>query len=120
MATKPDLSLRSMNNFTGTLNYHKVLETKVTDGVVYLMKNGYNWFVQDVIIDIRMIKGLRNKAFLVIKLHINKGKRKGENAVIKIYDDDKLIYTQKYSITDAKVDVKLYYIDRVLMLASEY
>ena len=87
----------------------------VTDGIIYLMENGYSWFVTDAIAVIRY--KLRNQEFLSINLKVRDGK-----AVMIITDGNKKrLYTQKYEWTNAKInELKLFYVDGVLMLSSEY
>ncbi len=123
--TRDDLSLRHLNEFTKAVCYHNFFGTKVTDGIVYLIKNGYAWFVQDAIRFIQNEgKKIRNIDFLVIKLLLNKDKRKKGEATFKILkaykSNVKVIYTRKHIWTTAKVELRLFYKNGVLRLPSEY
>jgi len=111
-----DLELRALPMFTGTTVYYRVwLNFLVTEGVKYVMENGYSWFITDALSVIHT-KGWRDRDFLTVKL-----KLKGMGAVMVIEDGDgKTLYTQKYSITDAKRELTLFYSYNVLMLSSEY
>ena len=114
---KDDLDLKDLGHFTGTEQYHNVMGTNITDGVAYIMNNGYSWFVTDAIISIRMTPRLKKEEFLVVKLIV----KPDNEAVTEISDgNDNVLYTQKYGYTNAKQDVTLYYITKVLLLTGEY
>lgn len=109
-----DLELKQLNNFYGTEQYYDVLGILVTDGVKYIMDNGYSWFVTDSIAVI--ITKFKNSDFLAVKLKINDNK-----AVMNIEDGNyNILYTQKYDYTNCKRDLILYYTNNVLMLNKEY
>lgn len=115
----PDLDLKSLNQFTGTQHYYNVFGVNVTDGIKYLMDNGYSWFVTDSIAVLRghPDKRLRSEPFLVIRLKLDMEKHEG---TITIDDgNDNLLYSQHYGYTDAKREVKMYYENEVLCLPSE-
>jgi len=112
-----DLELKDLYNFTGTTNYYKAyLGFLITDGVKYIMENGYSWFVNDALSIIHTM-GWRDKEFLSIKL-----KLKGENEAVMIIDDGNgnVMYEQVYRYTNAKKELELFYSYGVLMLSSEY
>jgi len=112
---KVDLTLNGIEQFTGTQAYHNVLNANVTDGVNYVMKNGYSWFITDTLIVIKM--KLRNEEFLSIKLKLldnNKAK------MVITDGNEKTLYTQEYGYTDAKRELNLFFTDKVMMLNSEY
>ena len=48
-----DLELKELNQFHGTERYTNVLGANVTDGVVYIMKCGYSWFVTDMLVIVK-------------------------------------------------------------------
>jgi len=48
-----DLDLKEIGHFTGTQGYTNVLGLNATDGIVYIMKAGYSWFVTDMTIIIK-------------------------------------------------------------------
>lgn len=114
---QPDLELKALGSFTGSLHYYNVLGVFVTDGVKYIMENGYSWFVTDAIAAIKFNPRLRKEPFLVVKL-----------ANLRDYECDLIIedgnynvlYRQHYKFTDARRELKLFYSNNVLMLASEY
>jgi len=114
---KPDLELKALNSFIGTTAYYKYLGgVLLTDGVKYIMQNGYSWLVTDALAVIITKWNLRNADFLVIRLEPKDGE-----ADLTIDDGNgKILYRQHYKFTDAKRSLKLYYSQRVLMLSSEY
>jgi hypothetical protein len=120
---KEDLELKALNQFHGTLNYYRYLGILITDGIVYIMNNGYSWLVSDTIITIHFDKRiqnyLKNENFLSIKLKVNK-----ENKTAKVTFEDgnnNVLVYKLYDYTDAKIDeLILFYVNGVLMLAREY
>jgi len=122
---KPDLYLSKLReHFGGTQNYYYINipgPMYITDGVKYIMENGYSWFVTDAIAVIRYEPKVRKVAvregFLVVRLKLGKD----ETADMIIEDGDgNVIYKQHYSYTDAKRELKLFYSWDVLMLDIEY
>lgn len=110
-----DLDLKKLDSFIGTEKYYDVMGTNVTDGVAYIMNNGYSWFVTDAIAVIKT--KFKNEGLLAIKLKLDKN----ESAKMTIEDGDgKLLYEQKYKWTNAKKELILFYTDGVLLLSSEY
>jgi hypothetical protein len=118
---QPDLELRHLEQFNGTENYYPHLGVFLTDGVRYIMLNGYNWFVNDAVITIRLHpkirRHIRNDDFLVVELKLN-----GDGSADMIISDGDYqeLYRQHYQYTDARRELKLYYTGNVLMLAQEY
>jgi len=112
---KKDLNLEGLSQFTGTEQYHRCLNALLTDGVAYVMKNGYSWFITDMLIVAKM--KLRNEEFLSITLKLLEN-NKAEMIITN--GNGKTLYTQKYEFTDAKKGINLYFVDNVLMLSSEY
>lgn len=114
---KDDLELKDLGHFTGTEKYTKgFMGVKLTDGVVYVMQNGYSWFVTDFSV-IAKTK-LKNEEFLSIELTLHTTKKTG---IMMVTDGNgKKLYSQRYEYTDAKKEFKMFYTDGVLMLASEY
>lgn len=114
---KEDLDLKSLNQYYGTEQYHNVMGSNVTDGVKYVMDNGYSWFVTDSLIAMRMIPELKEQEFLAVQLKLPQPGK----AVMEITDgDERVLYTQKYDFTDAKREFKMFYVNNVLMLSGEY
>ena len=112
-----DLELKSLPFFTGTEEYHEAwLGVYVTDGVKYIMENGYSWFVNDAI-SVIVTKGWREKEFLSVKLELLGGCR----AEMTIEDGNgNVLYGQRYAFTDAKRELTLFYSNNVLMLNTEW
>lgn len=113
-----DLELKALGSFIGTLEYHRVLGFRVTDGVTYIMENGYSWFVTDALAVIGWYKGgvLRNQPFLTVELH----QADGEADLIITDGNDHELYRQHYDYTDAKRNLTLYYEHGVLLLDREH
>ena len=110
-----DKKLTDLKQFIGTERYFDVMGIKVTDGVKYVMDNGYSWLVTDAVAVI-MTKLLK-EPFLSIKLLLNAD----DSARMVITDgNDKTLYEQKYGWTDAKVNVEMFCTNGVLMLTTEY
>jgi hypothetical protein len=121
----------NLDMFTGTEQYHSMGQlfnnAVVTDGVKYIMDNGYSWLVTDALSVIvctknaivnkaRLIQKLRSEQFLVIELILKK-----KRAIMQISDGNgKVLYKQKYGFTDADTEVKLYFTDNVMLLPSEW
>ena len=121
MEKQPDLELKGLNGFIGTQNYYQYMGVLFTDGVKYIMENGYSWFVTDAIAIIianqTIRRHLQNDDFLTVELKLT-----AENEADMIITDgnDTQLYKQHYDFTDAKKDLKLFYTGNVLMLSSEY
>jgi len=112
---KDDLELKNLGQYYGTQGYVKVLGVNVTDGIGYIMNNGYSWFVTDMIVVLKM---KINEPFCSVKLKVDKEKKK---AVATIDDGNgKILHSQKYDYTDAKRDLHLFFTNNVLMLSGEY
>ncbi len=113
------LELPELGYFSGTENYHKVLpwgNQVVTDGVHYVMENGYAWLVTDALIAMAMKPKLRRERFLVVELHLHSE----TEARMTIEDGNgHVLYRQKYAYTDAQRELKFFYEDKVLMLPNE-
>ena len=111
-----DLELKQLGQYYCSEQYYNVFGVKITDGIKYIMDNGYSWFVTDSIAVIKGVPKVKAEPFLVVRL-----KRVGESEADLIIDDgnDNVLYTQHYGFTDAKKDLKLYYENDVLCLASE-
>ena len=109
-----DLELKELEQFIGTEAYYNVMSVNVTDGVAYIMNNGYSWFVTDAI-DVIITK-LKDEEFLSINLKLD-----GDKADMLITDgNEKELYSQHYEWTNIKRNIKLFYTNKVLMLTGEY
>jgi len=113
---KDDLELKDLDSYIGSEHYYKVLTALVTDGVNYIMKNGYSWFVTDALIIIKTI--LKNEEFMTVDLKLNE--RKKTAYMIITNGNKRLLYKKHYFYTSAKRDLKLFYENNVLMLSGEY
>ena len=111
-----DLELKEIGQFYGTTQYYNVMGINATEGIKYIMDNGYAWVVTDAAVIIRML--LKNEKFVLIKLKLNKE----EGTAIIEYSDgnNNKVHEQKYEWTNAKKNLKLYYSNGVLMLPGEY
>ena len=113
---KEDLELRNLNQYTGSENVYRIfLGALATEGIIYIMENGYSWFVTDAlsVIAVKFPK----KQFLIITLNVNNDKT--ADMIIKD-EQNRVLYKQHYEWTDAKRNLKLFYVDGVIMLSSEY
>jgi hypothetical protein len=112
-----DLELKDLNHFRGTEQYYNYMGLKLTDGVHYIMENGYSWLVSDATVILKMRPEVHNENFVVINLKLLPGSR----AKVTYEDGDyNLLYEQYYEWTDAKREIKLFFVGNVLMLAGEY
>lgn len=114
-----DLTLKDLNQYYGTEQYHNVMGVNVTDGIAYIINNGYSWFVTDFIsLVIAKHESIKDEEFLSIKLKVDVEKK---TAVMEVTDgNEKILYTQNYEYTDAKRDLNLYFTNEVLLLSGEY
>lgn len=110
-----DLDLKNLRSFIGTNEYHDVMGSNVTDGIAYIMNNGYSWFVTDTLAVITT--KFKNKDFLGVKLKLDKND--GAKMIIE-NGDGKTLYEQKYKWTNAKKELMLFWTNNVLMLSTEY
>ena len=110
-----------INHAQGSEAYHKFSPIPgfpvVTDGVIALAEAaGCYWFL-DIIGSYQTNKKL-DPAFQVWKLTVNHEDRTG---VVHGYNDTELIITQEIPFTDFPLDeVKLFLMDGVILLPSEY
>lgn len=111
-----DLELKDIDSYCGTMQYHNVLGFNVTDGIAYIINNGYSWFVTDTLAVIKTNATIRKEEFLSIKLKL---KNKGAEVIITD-GNDKELYKHHYSFTTAKRELTLFYQNKVLMLDGEY
>ena len=106
-----------LEQFTGTFHHYKGhMGVIYTDGVMYLCGTGAAWAVSDAAVICKM--KLSNFEFIAIDVKVD---LKRETCTIYYTDGNgRELYKQRYRWTDLKQDIKLYYVDNVLMLASEY
>ncbi len=103
-----------LNQFTGTENYYKHWLGKVyTDGVKYMAEKAGAYWLLDAIFSYR-----RKEPFQVWILKV-----KDSQAVLTMQEDTDapVLVKQEIKYTDFPMDeIKLYLIDGVLLLTSEY
>lgn len=118
-----DLELEELGNFYGTENYYSMgalfRNINVTDGVKYIMDNGYSWFVTDALSVIVTRIDFLESEFLTVRLRVDLDK---STAKMTIEDgNNNVLYEQDYAYTNAKVkELVLFYSNGVLMLNSEW
>ncbi|MEM0133656.1 MAG: hypothetical protein QXU18_00295 [Thermoplasmatales archaeon] len=107
-----------MKNYTGTQVYHRNMGLNLTDGVKYVMDNGYAWLVTDAAAIVIMEPKVKAEDFVAIDLKPGNG-----NADV-VYTDGNghELFRQHYDWTDAKKEVTLYFsrLDLVMLLPTEY
>lgn len=114
------LKEENLMQFTGTEKYYSYFNLKLTDGVKYLADKGECWWLLDVILSYQ--PEYYQVPFQLWELNIDKEEDK-RAAVITMREDSntKALVTQKIPYTDFPLDyLKLYVIDRVILLPSEY
>ena len=113
-----DRTLKAINQYSGTQQYHNIMNTQVTDGIIYVCENGYSRVITDAVVILRMHKKVKGQEFVSVDLKVNE---KNKTAKV-VYSDgnNNILYTQKYDYTDAKTEFKMFYTNGVLMLAGEY
>ncbi len=115
---EPDLELKNLNNFYGSEHYYRLMGgINATDGVHYIMENGYSWVVSDAAAILRMEPQVRGQGFVVIRLKLLPG---GRAKVVYEDGNDNILFEQSYDWTDAKRELELFFADGTLMLAGEY
>ena len=115
---QPDLELKDLGNYYGSEHYYRLMGgINATDGVHYVMQNGYSWVLTDAAVILRMEPKVRGQVFVVVRL-----KLLPEGGAKIVYEDgnDKVLFEQSYEWTDAKRELELFFADNVIMLASEY
>lgn len=117
MQETADLALKALAQYIGTARYYRVFGTLVTDGVKYIMDNGYSWFVTDAVAVLKFKPKLRKETFLTVELKLTE---ENEADLIITDGNDNKLYSQHYDFTDAKRDLTLYFSNNVLMVNSEY
>ncbi len=119
---EPDLELKSLDNFHGSEHYYRLMGgINATDGVHYVMQNGYSYFVTDAIAVLkahpRLQQYLSHDDFVVVKLQLLPNK---QARMLMEDGNGHELYRQTYTYSDAKVNLELFYTGGVLLLANEY
>lgn len=110
-----------INNATFSESYHRFSPFPdypvITDGVLLLAEAAGCFWLLDVIGSHQSNRKL-DKSFQVWKLTVD---TKNDSAVVQGYNDMTLVVTQKIPYTDFPLEgLKLYLIDGVILLPSEY
>ena len=119
MKTKQEI-LDILNSTPNSEGYHAISPMPgcpvATDGVIALAEAAWCHWLLDVIGSHQRDKRL-DPSFQVWKLEVNPDR----NATVRGYNDMELIVTQSITATDFPLDgLKLFVIDGVIMLPSEY
>lgn len=117
-----------LNGFCGTENYHRHFTGgKFTDGVKHLADRAGAYWLIDAVFSYQCEAKIRAVPFQIWTLKVLRselGKNKNEPMAIlemKEGTDQPVLVSQKIEYTDfPKGEVKLYLIDGVLILPSEY
>ena len=113
-----DLNLKDLQQYRGSEGYFNVMGFNATDGIGYIMKNGYSWFVTDFlsVAMFKIKKEWKDESFICIKLKLD-----GDKGLMLVTDgNENELYKQKYEFTNAKQELTLYLCDNVLLLSQEY
>lgn len=129
---KTDLTIEKLKEelrgFTGTVNYYRHLTgLKYTDGVKYLADRAEAHWLLDAVFSYQTERRIRKLPFQIWTLKVIRselGKSKKEPmAILEMREDtnDPVLVRQEIEYTTFPVgEIKLYYIDGVLLLPSEY
>jgi hypothetical protein len=118
----------ALRQFIGTTRYYAYggffgKDVYLTDGVKYLAEHARCFWLLDVICSYQGYEKL-DQNFQVWTLNVfskEEAEKKGYLALVKGRNDTKSIVTQKIPFTDFPLEkIKLYYIDGVILLPSEY
>lgn len=114
-----EINEKQLEQFIGTEHYYAgYMGVNYTDGVKFLMENGAAWLVTDISSYQADVK-IKAIPFQLWILKVNDDK----TAVLTMHEDSNLpnLVEQKYNYTDFPLkELKLYLIDGVLLLTSEY
>jgi hypothetical protein len=115
------LKHEDLNGFIGTEHYyyHMIGNFSYTDGIQYLAEQGKCYWLLDLIGSYQADDKGKKIPFQLWKLRVNEDK----TAVVTMQEDSDtpIIIEQKLSYTDFPLDqIKLYFIEGVLILPSEY
>ena len=113
--------LSIINGASGTSAYYRFSPfggyPVATDGIIALAEAAVCYWILDIIGSYQTDKRL-DPNFQVWKLEVN---RENDSAVIRGYNDTELIITQEIPYTDFPLEeVKLFLMDGVILLPSEY
>ena len=120
MKSRMDI-LNTLNSAGGTEAYHKFSPFEnypaATDGVIALAEAAGCYWLLDIIGSYQTDKRL-DPCFQVCKLEVN---QENSSGVVRGFNDSELIISQEIPFTDFPLDeLKLYLMDGVILLPSEY
>ena len=110
---------QELGQFTGTENYYKFFNLNITDGVKYLAEKGKCWWLLDVIFSYQPKVGKMPFQLWELK----KSKVDDRKAIVTCREDSDKdpVVAQRIPYTDFPLEsIKLYLIDKVVLLPSEY
>jgi len=111
---------RSLSQFIGTQNYYKHFTGLFyTDGIKYLADKAGSYWLIDLIASWQIYPKVRSCPFQIWELKVNEDR----TAVITMKEDtnEPIKAKQEIQFTDFPLkEIKLYVVDGVLMLPSEY
>lgn len=122
MKTEQDKLKSELNQFIGTTQYHPSTfgALKITDGVNYLREAANCYWLIDLIESYNMCHNkVQNMGFQLWNLTVNENR----SAYVFCREDTKKrpVVTQKVHYTDFPLnEIKLYCIDKTVLLPSEY
>lgn len=109
---------KELAHFIGSEQQHRYRTLMLTDGAKYLLDNGAGW-ICDVVWSYQPEKKFKQEPFQSWKFTTNLEKH--ECVVICTDGNDTTLATQHVPYTDLQVkEIKLYLIDGLLLLNSEY
>lgn len=110
---------QDLSQFTGTEHYYKFwCGVCITDGVKFLTEKGLCWLMTDIC-SYWTDKKIREIPFQVWTLKVESNKK--AELTMQEDSDTPVIIRQNYDFTDCPLkEIKLYLIDGILLLSSEY
>lgn len=107
-----------LNQFTGTMEWHKYMGVLLTDGVKYVADRCGAWWLIDIIVSCQCTKIVKNEEFQVWKLKVFEGNK--AKVVMEDGNNNK-VYEQKIEYTDFPwQEFTMLYTNNVMLLPSEY
>lgn len=116
----PRFTTSDLAMFTGSEEFFRDRLTKsiYTQGCQFLATHGCAWMISDILIICKTHKKVCKEAFVSIKF-----KRQSDGKCVISYEDGDYgkLFSQTYDSSDCPVDeVKFFFANNTLMLASEY
>lgn len=112
------ITAQALGHFTGSEEFYRYSVLTMTEGVKFLCDNGAAWIV-DIVLSYQYDPKIQAEEFQVWKLKVNL--QEGTGVVTMDDGNDNVLVTQEIPYTDFPLkELKLYYTDHILMIASEY